>query len=293
MKQKGENRRDNRQKRRPEHENLTATQEKYLLALYRLQITGVSQVEVAHELGVTEASTSKTIRELITLGLVERKKSCGISLTVEGNLLAERLDDRYTTIMRYLMDGLDMDEDRAEQEALDITMQMSPEFSASFLRKIEQNTVRYPINYKDNCQLSKVLKDGVYEVPFQLLRLKEDRISMGDKGFLHPAVLELKDGVATVQLKLTELSCRSVVGRMLTGKLTQLRYYTESGYQEAQITEDLCNITLEQMELQLDTHGNPRGGCLPVKVRTSVGVGAMPESNARLIFNFRAMKKNR
>ena len=80
---------------------------------------------------------------------------------------------------------------------------------------------------------------------------------------------------------------------MLTGKLTQLRYYTESGYQEAQITEDLCNITLEQMELQLDTHGNPRGGCLPVKVRTSVGVGAMPESNARLIFNFRAMKKNR
>ncbi len=66
MKQKGENRRENRQKRRPEHENLTATQEKYLLALYRLQITGVSQVEVAHELGVTEASTSKTIRDLIT-----------------------------------------------------------------------------------------------------------------------------------------------------------------------------------------------------------------------------------
>ena len=43
--------------------------------------------------------------------------------------------------------------------------------------------------------------------------------------------------------------------------------------------------------MKLDTHGNPRSGCLPVRVAASVGDSVMPESNARLIFNFRAMKK--
>ncbi len=135
-----------------------------------------------------------------------------------------------------------------------------------------------------------MLKDGVYEVPFQLLRLKEDRVSMGDKGFLHPAVLELKDGVATVQLQLTELSCRSVVGRMLTGKLTQLRYYTER----------LSRSSNHRRPLQyhIRTDGTATGYPWQSAGRLLTGKGAHlgrrwrnARINARLIFNFRAMKK--
>lgn len=116
---------------------------------------------------------------------------------------------------------------------------------------------------------------------------------MGDKGFLHPCTLTVKNGTATVKLFLSEMSCRhkSVAGRTLSGRLIQLRYRIDSAYQEASITEDSCQITLERLEMKLDTHGNPRSGCLPVRVAASVGDSVMPESNARLIFNFRAMKK--
>lgn len=173
--------------RKPEPENLTATQEKYLLALYRLQITGVTQMEVAKELGVTSVSTSKTIRELITKGFVNRDNHFCISLSSEGMALADALDDRYTTIVRYLADGLDMEEEQAAKEALELALHMSPEFSAALLRKIEEDAVQqYPLHYQDICPIADVLKDGVYELPFQLLRLKEDRVSMGNKGFPAP-----------------------------------------------------------------------------------------------------------
>ncbi len=291
MTQKGEKR--SQSQRRPEHENLTATQEKYLLALYRLQITGVSQLEVAKELGVTSVSTSRTIRALIAKGLVNRENQFSVSLSEEGRQLAEKLDDRYTTIMRFLSSGLDMEEEKAEREALELALKMSPEFSASLLRKIEEDAVQYPVNYQDICQIADTLKEGVYELPFQLLRLQEDKVSMGDKGFLHPCTLTVKNGTATVKLFLSEMSCRhkSVAGRTLSGRLIQLRYRIDSAYQEASITEDSCQITLERLEMKLDTHGNPRSGCLPVRVAASVGDSVMPESNARLIFNFRAMKK--
>lgn len=275
------------------HDNLTATQKKYLLALYRLQITGVSQMEVARELGVTSVSTSKTIRELVARGLVDRQTQFSVSLSEAGKLLAEQLDDQYTTIMRFLSSGMDLDEEAANKEALELALRMSPKFAGAFLRKIEEDSVQYPVNYQDLCPVASVLKEGVYELPFQLLRLQENKVSMGDKGFLHPCVLEVKDGMATIRLALNEMSCRhkSVAGRPLTGKLTQLRYRVDGMYQEAQITEDSCQIVLEKLEMKLDTHGNPRSGCLPVRVATSVGVNVMPESNARLIFNFRAMKK--
>lgn len=279
--------------RRPAHDNLTATQEKYLLALYRLQITGVSQMEVARELGVTPVSTSKTMRELVEEGLVERKNQFSIQLSQEGQQLAERLDDRYTTIMWFLASGLDMEENLAEQEALELALAMSPEFSAAFLRKIEEDAVQYPVNYQDICTVAQVLREGRYTLPFQLLRLQEDKVSMGDKGFLHPCLLEVRDGRAELTLYLSDVSCRcrSVAGRPMVGRLTQLRYRVDGDYQEAQMEEARCCISLERLEMKLDTHGNPRSGCLPVRVATSVGVNVMPHSSARLILNFRAMKK--
>lgn len=271
-------------------DTLTVVQKKYLLALYRLQITGVSQVEIANELGVTKSSAHKIIHALMELGLIRRRNRCEIYLSKEGTDLAEKLDDQYTTVTEYLLSNLELEGETARREALMIALQMSPAFIEAFLNKIEGERIQYPSSREKNCSLSSLLKDGVYQLPFQLLRLYEDRVSMGDKGFAHPCYLKLQDGVGCLELNLCEMSCKSIAGRVLDGKLDHLWFYENGTYKEAKITDQVCYIPVNEMALGFDSHGNLRSGVMTVRVKSSVGIFAMPEAQARLKFNFRSCK---
>lgn len=271
--------------------HLTAAQQKYLLALYRLQITGVRQVDVANELGVSKASTHKIIHDLMEEGYIMRRNRCEIYLSEQGQKLAEQLDDLYTTVTQYLLNNLELEGEQAQKEALDLALCMSPDFIDAFLRKIEDARTGRVVRSIEKQQLSEVLKEGIYQVPFQLLRQKEDKVSMGDKGFDHPCMLELRNGVCTLYLTLCDLTYRSVAGRILQGSLEHLWYYENGICKEAEITHQGCRIPVDQMQLQFDTHGNLRSGEINVRVRSSVGTFAMPESQARLKFNFRACKR--
>lgn len=272
-------------------QQLSVTQQKYLFTLYRLQITGVKQSELASEIGVSRPAANRVVQELLDLGLVMQQKQRKISLSQQGEAIAAQLDDQLTAIVQYLMADMEMDEDALSRQALDLALNMSAEYRAACLKKIEKHLCRKPLPQNGKAKLQDVWAFGTYQIPFQLLQQKEDTSSMGDSGFVHPCILQLNDTQSSVILTLCDLNCKSIAGRVLNGRLQQLWYNSGSEWVAAEVTDTECRIPTDGMQLMLDSHGTLRTGELQVRVRASVGAFAMPESYARLKFNFRAAKR--
>lgn len=272
-------------------QKLTVSQQKYLFTLYRLQITDVKQSDLAEEAGVSRPAINRVMQELMDMGLVVQRKQRKICLSERGERIAEALDDQLTAIVQYLAADMDMDETVAMRQSLDIALNMQPDYRAACLRKIDKQQCRKPLPQDGSVKLQDVLQPGTYRVPFQLLHLREDKTSMGDAGFTHPCTLELTAAGGALYLPLCDLKCVSQAGRALTGRLKTLYYNAGNDWQEADVSDTECRIPTEYMALTLDNHGTLRTGELQVKVRASVGPFAMPESCARLKFNFRTCKK--
>lgn len=272
-------------------QQLSVNQQKYLFTLYRLQITGVKQSELASEIGVSRPAANRVVQELLDLGLVIQQKQRKISLSRQGETIAAHLDDQLTAIVQYLMTDMDMEEEALAKQALDLALNMSSEYRAACLQKIEKYLCRKPIPQNGKAKLQDVLESGTYRIPFQLLQQKEDKISTGDSGFVHPCTLTITDIQGHIALDLCDLNCKSIAGRVLSGRLQYLWYNSGTEWVEAEVTDTACRIPTDGMQLALDSHGTLRTGELQVRVRASVGAFAMPESYARFKFNFRAAKR--
>lgn len=272
-------------------EHLNVNQQKYLFTLYQLQITGVKQSELAEEIGVSRPAANRIIQELIELGYIRQKSRYEICLSEDGSRIAEMLDDQLTTIVWYLMDDMEIDYEYARRYSLNAALEMPMDYREELLKKVEKQKDKNLVQHKDKVVLQHVLKLGEYQLPFQLLQFKKDEPSMGDEGFLHPCTLYLDAENSTVVLSLCDLNCKSQAGRLLTGRLKKLWYNNNSSWAEAEVTATECRIPADKMQLTLDSHGTLRSGEIQVRVLANVGHLAMPESYARLKFNFRSSKK--
>jgi Mn-dependent DtxR family transcriptional regulator len=98
---------------------LSRAKEHYLKAIFRLSQNecGTRVIDVATELGVTRASSSRTISELESAGFVRKTSDRKVFLTPRGRNMSRSLVEHYDTIKELLMTRLGIEENLAREMA--------------------------------------------------------------------------------------------------------------------------------------------------------------------------------
>ena len=103
--------------------SLSMASEDYLESIYRIMDeqdafeTGIRSVDVAEQLEVTKASVNKAIATLKEHGMVEQTRYGRVTLTKEGREYGKDVWHRHRTLRQFLVKGLGVDEQTADDEA--------------------------------------------------------------------------------------------------------------------------------------------------------------------------------
>ena len=102
--------------------NLSKTQEEYLKTIYLLQgeKNKARVTDIAERLNKAKATVNYTVTNLKKLGLINYETYGEISLTEEGTKLAKKILEAYDIVYLFLSEILEMDSEKAEEEATKI-----------------------------------------------------------------------------------------------------------------------------------------------------------------------------
>ncbi|UCH85561.1 MAG: metal-dependent transcriptional regulator [Candidatus Latescibacterota bacterium] len=103
-------------------EKLSSNMEMYLKTIFQLEGENppVRVKSIADSLGVTMPSVSEAVRNLKARGLVEHVSYGQVKLSADGRSLAIRVNERFESLRRFLIDVLRVDDSVAEAEACEI-----------------------------------------------------------------------------------------------------------------------------------------------------------------------------
>ncbi len=105
--------------------NLTATQIRYLLAIYHLSKNGiVRSSEIADSLNVSRPSVHRMVEQLFVMNLIMKEKYSSIGLTEKGYNMAEQYEEGLYHISGFLSNNLNLSNDTAENGALSILVEL-------------------------------------------------------------------------------------------------------------------------------------------------------------------------
>lgn len=264
---------------------ITLGQARYLLVICHMQGRDRTMTKIAEEMGVSKPSVTSMINTFEEKGLV--KKSPVLALTAHGKAMADKIMNTQSVISAHISRELGITKEEADNDALVLMFEMSDRFVSSFIKKIETDAARAKLrDFSGNVYLSSfqgILPDGIYEVPFNLLRKNDGRLSMGDKGFIHPAKLVVVDGYGVISLRAVPLKHRAPQGGTLKGALAGLYYWNGENYVEAIKENDMQHsFPVMSMYWGHDVEKGMDFGVVQIKVRASVGIVNMPESFADL-----------
>lgn len=128
---------------------LTAVQEDYLEAVYRLEQAGepgtVRVKDIAHRLGTRLPTVTRTVKRLTSMGLFIHAARGAVELSPEGQQIAAAIVHRHDDLLRFLTEILGVDPKVAETDTCRVEHGLSAETSQRlhefllFLDGIEDN----------------------------------------------------------------------------------------------------------------------------------------------------------
>ncbi|MCL1936318.1 MAG: metal-dependent transcriptional regulator [Defluviitaleaceae bacterium] len=109
--------------------NLSSSSEDYLENILHLsrKKTDVRVTDLAIEMKISKPSVNKAIINLKNLGLIEHEKYGTITLTNEGENIAKKVRDKHNILKKFLIDVLEIEEEKADKEACEIEHILSSE----------------------------------------------------------------------------------------------------------------------------------------------------------------------
>jgi DtxR family Mn-dependent transcriptional regulator len=113
------------------------SREDYVKTVWELSLSGekVISAQLCRELDVSSAAVSKALQRLVRDRLVNQSANGAISLTAEGQRVAERLVRRHRLIERLLFDALDYPWDEIHEEAERLEHAISDRLEARMLAR--------------------------------------------------------------------------------------------------------------------------------------------------------------
>ena len=239
-------------------------------------------------LGEEKYTISRLISALEKEMLIDKSDPRHPKLTTKGIELSNRYSERISTTINHLMyEGVAME--NAKNDAFYWALYCSDETMSVVRATEEQYKVKHQLRSKkkfNGSTLCKMLKDGSYTFPFIIYREKiknGSNISMGNDGFEHPCVLNIKNGLGTINLHAINLTAKSpLTGKLMNGKIKSMKYMCNGEYENAEINGDILQFPASVLDFV--NMGSGAGqilhGSTCIKIQCSVGPLHMPESVA-------------
>ena len=263
---------------------LTLGQARYLLAIEKMRGRERNMSKLAEILDVSKPSVTNMITALEEKQWI--KKGPPLTLTVVGKALANGITGKQSLLAGYFSKELGLAEEDISEDILILMLAVSEKFVNRLIYKIETDMTQAELgNFCDNVNLTNfqgVLQDGIYDIPFCLLKESGRELSMGDKGFVHPAKLVVIGGHGVITLRATPVKHMALRGAIMKGMLARLFYWDGSDFAEAKEKDGVYSFPVMGMYWSHDKEKNVDFGVVKIKLHASVGVVNMPDSVADL-----------
>lgn len=243
---------------------------------------------LAKTLGEEKYTISRIISTLEKEQLVDKSDIRHPKLTEKGKEKAYVYSERISTTISHLMyEGVDIE--NARSDAFYWALYCSDKTMDIVRATAEQYKVKYQLREQKSFNgntLCKMLKDGSYSFPFMIYRknIKDGtNLSMANRGFEQPCVLNVKDGMGMINLRAIYMNEKSALnGEMLSGKINSLKYLCNGEYATAEINGDILQFPASVLNFSNIGSGADQilHGSVCVKMQCSVGTLHMPESVA-------------
>lgn len=264
---------------------LTSRQEEYLLFFSTLQGNKKCISDASNQFKVSKPTVFNVVETLEELGLLIKGSGGEINFTQLGLDYIEPKLKRCKVLQKWLESDLGLPPIVSEFEARKILVTLNDDTVLAMLRNISENKMKK--NLKVRKSNFHNLKNGDYEVPFNVYKNDKSTISMGDRGFVKPAIFRKVDGEVQVLLFDHKLNYVSKKRNKLQGKLDRLWYTSKNKWYEAEISSSNCYIIMEEAL----SFNNDKNNCeLKIRARATVGNLKMPESEAIIIFDLKDLK---
>ena len=268
---------------------LTPRQEEFLLFFAARSGYENSISEAALRFDVTKTTVSVVSSALVRTGMIVKSDLGEIALTPAGRryILPKLQSARALAVC--LTSRLGLLPYAAENEARKMAVYLQPETIQIMLQSwnnTPSNSPDLPADHSDPVQPSSLfswLPCGVYPVFFQVCKPGQKELSMGDRGFQKPAKLIRNTNKSLFLLYPAQISYRMNHRKSIDGSLARLWYLKEGLWHEIQLSQDNgCILPAEVLTYQNDDTGPI--GTIRIRVRATVGLRNMPESEADLVF---------
>ncbi len=270
--------------------HVTLSQARYLITMYHMRDRERSMSKIASSLGVSKPSVTNMINLFIEKGMVKKGSNFVPTLTVQGKKTTEKILQKHAVLKGYFLRELAIPEEQAGEDALIFLFDLSEKSVGNFIKKIEMETARNRIDaVKDHTCISSfkgILEDGIYVVEFTVFRKKDGGISMGNKGFLHPAKLVVVQGSGVLSLSAIPVAHKALLGDVLRGRLARFFYWNGENYTEVEEQDGAYAFPVMDMKWSYDQEKHLDYGTIEIKVQANVGILNMPESAANLTVYF-------
>lgn len=262
---------------------LTAKQIEYLLLFATWHGYGYSISEAANRFGVRLPTASRMVDILYENGCLIKESSGLIQLTDEGMEIIRPLLKPLNRLTIWLESDVGLPPCQAEQEARRMIVSLEPDSITAMLRYV--NAGKTPLR-KKSAERKIKLSPGSYSVDFKVLKKGTQNKSMGDSGFAHPAQLLCTES-GTCLFQLVSRPIIHPVGKgekkQTQGVLDRLWYWNENAWVEC--------VHNDYGVYQLPVFALSGNGKIRIRLRTSVGLLVMPESEADIVFDIKQLKE--
>ncbi|MGB4338816.1 MAG: metal-dependent transcriptional regulator [Bacillota bacterium] len=124
----------------PSYGSISPSLEDYLEAVWDLcgsETDGVRTTDIAMRLGVSKSSVNQAMASLAERGLVQQERYGPVVLTEAGCRYAKMVRNRHSTIKRFLVSTLGVDDSTAELDACKIEHVLSPKTMDALIEFME------------------------------------------------------------------------------------------------------------------------------------------------------------
>lgn len=238
--------------------------------------------------GVAKATASTLSAALEKKGYIQKGPFGTVKLTELGLAYVGPKLEQLRRIEQWLETGLGLPPNVAESEARRMVVTLTPETISRII--LRWNNERDAVSADLTDSFFSTLPPGTYSVPFQLCKKGTRDLSMGDRGFQKPAQLTRKGEQCSILIYPQEIQCSLSQGlRPNKGTIKRLWYCQANAWYELQRRPDGA-YWVPPAAVRREKDLDKWIGRVPIRVRTTVSLLKMPESDADLVFQLEAME---
>lgn len=268
---------------------LTPKKLQYLICIKRFENSGRLISELAEYFDVSKGAVSQLIDDYEKNGMITRGSDGAVELSEKAEALAAELSELHGKLCDFFGGLPDMTAELADKAALQYLCYMPPQAVDSLLFKLgeKEKLLAARWDVKPGQGIGSAIADGSYELPFDVYKAGRSDLSMGDRGFAKPAVLTVTGGEGIITLKPKTIRYRSLVGKLLRGRLSKLSCAFDGDYVKLDFKNGGYVVPLYYLH---DFSRAPDGTlCALLRIKAEVGKCAayMPASEADIIFKFK------